>query len=154
MSYENIFNELNLVVLRKSDKKVLCEFDMTYNYTDAKTFVVPEVDVHFITSAKNEFEENLQDELTIFAQHSKNRKKFMEESELTVVYDESNYSFSFQEESSDIKNSDIRCPFCKSDEIEGTEVNMEVGECSQDMFCIECEREWTNIYRLESYTTN
>ena len=45
----------------------------------------------------------------------------------------------------------LKCPYCDSEAIEGTEVHIEAGYAYQDMMCDECGRGWTDTYRLTGY---
>lgn len=44
------------------------------------------------------------------------------------------------------------CPVCESDEIEGCEgVRIEDNLALQDVYCLDCESTWTDVYRLVGY---
>jgi hypothetical protein len=45
-------------------------------------------------------------------------------------------------------NRGTTCPFCDSPAIEGTELTVDEGVCTQGISCTECNREWTDLYRL------
>ena len=40
------------------------------------------------------------------------------------------------------------CPFCKGASLQGGFVQVEKGEAFQKMDCLECEKSWTDVYRL------
>lgn len=44
-----------------------------------------------------------------------------------------------------------KCPFCRSNQIDGGFVNIEAGDAYQDITCIECNRVWTDHYILVGY---
>lgn len=51
-----------------------------------------------------------------------------------------------------VRSKGLRCPFCKSSDIEGTAgVDVDGGFAMQDMRCNNCERHWTDHYRLVGY---
>lgn len=44
------------------------------------------------------------------------------------------------------------CPFCTSFDIEATEgVDVDGGTATQEIRCNDCERFWTDVYRLVGY---
>jgi hypothetical protein len=45
------------------------------------------------------------------------------------------------------------CPFCKSHDIEGQEVNIDAGTAWQDVSCNQCGEEWQDTYTLTGYAT-
>ena len=45
-------------------------------------------------------------------------------------------------------NGGTTCPFCDSPAIEGTELTVDEGVCTQGISCTECGRQWTDVYRL------
>lgn len=48
-----------------------------------------------------------------------------------------------------LDNNGIKCPFCDSDDIEGTcGVDVDAGVATQDIKCNECEKTWSDVYRL------
>lgn len=49
---------------------------------------------------------------------------------------------------------DIRiCPVCNSDQIEGQDINFNSeGRLTQNMICLDCDKEWIDNYRYVSYT--
>lgn len=159
MSYENRFNDLILNVVNKNGDPMY-KFEMSINYTNAESMATPDVDVRFITKPTNEFEDTLQDELMEFAQHAKNREKFLTEKELIVVFDHINLPIRFQEDNSESAKVEQRfdeycdngtnCPFCESTLIEGLEVEFEGVQCIRNVRCKSCAKEWTDVYRLVS----
>ena len=165
MSYENRFNELILNVVNKNGDP-LFKFEMSINFTDADGMSVPEVDVRFITKPTNEFEDELQDELVTFAEHAKNREKFLTEDELTVVFNPhpkemtwvSSNAIYFPDDDSRKEEKQIdeyfenggNCPFCKSPGIEGLEVEFEGAQCIRNVHCNTCQKSWTDVYKLVS----
>lgn len=42
------------------------------------------------------------------------------------------------------------CIFCGSDNITGDQWDLNGDQVSQNIFCNDCEREWTDFYRLET----
>jgi len=46
-----------------------------------------------------------------------------------------------------------RCPFCKSNNISGGEIDMESLETWQHCSCDDCHEEWMDIYKLCSVET-
>jgi transposase-like protein len=43
----------------------------------------------------------------------------------------------------------VRCPFCKSDQIEGSgSISIEDYQAVQDVSCLKCKRTWTDVYTL------
>lgn len=44
-----------------------------------------------------------------------------------------------------------QCPCCKSNDIEGREINVDSGTASQEVVCNACGASWNDIYRLEGY---
>jgi Zn ribbon nucleic-acid-binding protein len=43
------------------------------------------------------------------------------------------------------------CPFCKSYDIQGQEVNIDAGSAWQDVSCNKCGHEWQDTYTLTGY---
>ena len=41
-----------------------------------------------------------------------------------------------------------KCPFCASDDIEGTQVEIDAGYASQEVSCPNCSASWTDVYQL------
>ena len=44
-----------------------------------------------------------------------------------------------------------RCPFCGSEEIEGSEVNIDSGYALQEVICQTCDSMWSDVYKLTGY---
>ena len=42
----------------------------------------------------------------------------------------------------------LRCPWCRSEMIEGDSVEVDSGHASQEVHCVDCGREWRDIYKL------
>lgn len=42
----------------------------------------------------------------------------------------------------------VRCPFCRSRDIVGESVEINVGSATQDVYCNVCEAEWYDEYKL------
>ena len=42
----------------------------------------------------------------------------------------------------------VNCPFCGSSEIEGEGFDYEGEHIFQDIYCIDCRKEWTDIFSL------
>ena len=42
------------------------------------------------------------------------------------------------------------CPMCGCDQIEGGDINVDSGTCSQEMYCTECDAEWYDVYKIVS----
>lgn len=49
-----------------------------------------------------------------------------------------------------IESRGTHCPFCKGNMIEGGAVDIENGYALQGMSCLDCNKSWTDIYRLVS----
>ena len=47
--------------------------------------------------------------------------------------------------------SSSQCPFCDSRDIEGQEVNIDGNSAWQEIYCLSCEKEWVDTYRLVGY---
>ena len=45
-----------------------------------------------------------------------------------------------------------QCPFCRSTQTEGGEVEIDMGTARQKVSCNDCDGEWTDHYTLLSYT--
>jgi hypothetical protein len=56
----------------------------------------------------------------------------------------------YEKEKLYIKNKGVKCPFCKSSQIEGDDVDINTGIASQEMGCLECEAIWWDIYKLNT----
>ena len=40
------------------------------------------------------------------------------------------------------------CPFCGSENIEGGPVEIDLGSAWQQVSCVDCEKEWSDLYTL------
>jgi transposase-like protein len=49
-----------------------------------------------------------------------------------------------------LKADGVRCPYCRSDEIEGGHVDIDAGGASQRISCHACGRSWYDGYKLVS----
>jgi len=47
-----------------------------------------------------------------------------------------------------IKSGYAKCPFCKSDQIEGGAIDVDGPEAWQKVTCIDCEKVWNDVYKL------
>jgi len=47
-----------------------------------------------------------------------------------------------------IKNGYAKCPFCKSDSIEGGSIDVDGNETWQKVRCLDCDRVWNDLYKL------
>ena len=47
-----------------------------------------------------------------------------------------------------IKSKGCKCPFCKSDQIEGGNQDLSGENFTLDMSCLDCGREWQAVYKL------
>ena len=45
------------------------------------------------------------------------------------------------------------CPFCKSHDIQGQEINIDAGSAWQDVNCNQCSQDWQDTYTLTGYAT-
>ncbi len=43
------------------------------------------------------------------------------------------------------------CPFCGNGNLDGYSVEIETGKAWQRVDCNDCEKSWTDIYKLTSY---
>jgi len=50
-----------------------------------------------------------------------------------------------------VDNGGTLCPFCKSEAIEGSRVEVDAGTAWQEMRCHDCERMWQDDYKLVGY---
>ena len=51
-----------------------------------------------------------------------------------------------------VKNGGNRCPFCKSENIEGIHApNIDSGYCWQEIYCCDCEKSWQDLYTLTGF---
>lgn len=51
-----------------------------------------------------------------------------------------------------LKNNGQNCPVCYGTNITGTEVEVNNGTATQNMFCGDCESSWLDTYKLIHYT--
>lgn len=42
----------------------------------------------------------------------------------------------------------VRCPFCESDQIEGDHIDVCAAGAYQPIYCLVCDRSWTDEYTL------
>lgn len=47
-----------------------------------------------------------------------------------------------------VKNKGMKCPFCGKSSIEGSSIEIDGGIAWQDVYCTDCEAEWTDLYTL------
>lgn len=45
----------------------------------------------------------------------------------------------------------VCCPRCRSEDIQGNEVDIDEGTASQEMTCSNCGFEWLDVYTLTRY---
>ena len=45
-----------------------------------------------------------------------------------------------------------RCPVCQSTELEGSSVDIDGGDASQEIWCRTCGARWIDTYALTGYT--
>jgi hypothetical protein len=50
------------------------------------------------------------------------------------------------------KGEENTCPRCGSDEVTGSEVDVEGERCFQHVYCNSCEAQWDDVYKLTGYT--
>jgi transposase-like protein len=50
-----------------------------------------------------------------------------------------------------VQNGGVKCPFCGSTNIEGHSVDIDQGAASQAINCLDCGKEWSDIYRLTGF---
>jgi len=50
-----------------------------------------------------------------------------------------------------IKHRELICPFCKSENVSGSYIEVDRTEALQDMTCMDCNRDWTDIYKLVGF---
>jgi len=48
-----------------------------------------------------------------------------------------------------IRAGGTKCPFCGSDEIEGSSVEVDSSSAWQEVGCNNCDSEWNDIYKLD-----
>mgnify|MGYP003126224347 FL=1 len=49
-----------------------------------------------------------------------------------------------------VEQNGAACPFCGTDEFDGSDYYADCGTVWQEMTCLECKAEWTDIYTLTS----
>jgi hypothetical protein len=49
-----------------------------------------------------------------------------------------------------IQRGGVACPFCGSSNIEGRQFDVQAGTAWQPMTCMDCNREWNDVYRLDA----
>ena len=42
----------------------------------------------------------------------------------------------------------VRCPYCRSDQIEGGAIDVDCGQAIQPVTCLSCGKRWRDIYVL------
>ena len=47
-----------------------------------------------------------------------------------------------------INTSFTKCPFCKSDQTEGSSINIDSNSAWQKITCLHCDKQWNDIYTL------
>lgn len=47
-----------------------------------------------------------------------------------------------------VKKGFAHCPFCKSSDIDGESVNIDGKTAIQDIGCLNCGAQWTDVYKL------
>jgi DNA-directed RNA polymerase subunit RPC12/RpoP len=47
-----------------------------------------------------------------------------------------------------IESGGVKCPYCRSENIEGGSRNMDGNWISFEVTCLECKRDWEDIYTL------
>ena len=47
-----------------------------------------------------------------------------------------------------IENTSSQCPYCHSDNITGSAVEVDADSAWQEVSCTDCERSWQDIYKL------
>ena len=47
-----------------------------------------------------------------------------------------------------LDNDACECPFCGSGNIEGGPVEIDLGSAWQKVSCVDCEKEWSDLYTL------
>lgn len=44
-----------------------------------------------------------------------------------------------------------KCPFCESDQVEGSEINIDTKSAWQEVRCNDCGGDWNDLYQLVGY---
>lgn len=50
-----------------------------------------------------------------------------------------------------VRSLGVVCPVCQSDNITGGDITVNEGFVLQDVYCSDCESEWTDRYKLIGY---
>lgn len=58
------------------------------------------------------------------------------------------YALNQREVRAYVNGGGVRCPYCQSDQIEGREVNFDLGTAYQEAGCNACGAEWEDAYDL------
>ena len=61
-------------------------------------------------------------------------------------------SITKEQETQYVKEGGAKCPACGYDHIEGGDVTVDWGKAYQNVYCPECEEEWTDEYTLTGIT--
>ena len=49
-----------------------------------------------------------------------------------------------------VEDEGSHCPYCKSDQVEGSSITVEGNHAYQEMSCADCDETWDDMYRLVS----
>ena len=47
-----------------------------------------------------------------------------------------------------VQDGGVHCPYCGSADIEGSSLEVDGGSTIQKIYCLDCDREWTDVYQL------
>lgn len=50
------------------------------------------------------------------------------------------------------ENGGLRCPLCGSENLEGSNIQVDAGIAWQNIICEDCEANWSDIYKLIGYS--
>ena len=50
-----------------------------------------------------------------------------------------------------VRNEGLQCPYCESDQLQGSNIEIECGWAFQEMLCSNCQKHWTDHYKLVGY---
>lgn len=50
-----------------------------------------------------------------------------------------------------VQTGGVRCPYCRSTNVEGQSIDVDAGEATQEMGCNDCNAEWVDCYKLVGY---
>jgi transposase-like protein len=50
-----------------------------------------------------------------------------------------------------VQEKGLQCPYCRSTDIEGSEVVIDEGKAYQKVGCNDCDKEWTDTYVLTGW---